>query len=301
MAVPELVRAHKSRGRHIEVGANRIFVRDEGTGPVVLLVHGVPSSSFLFRKMITRLASSGLRVVAFDFLGTGLSDKPRSGSYDWHSQAELIGGVLDALDIREVHLVVHDIGGPIGVEWAVRNPDRVRSLTVTNTLLNVAEFRPPFPMWMFRVPLLRHIVFATLSAAGFLFLMRKLGVRDGTKVTYADMKAWIWLLKTGGGRRSFLSIMDGFRLTEDHAAYLRNGLRAMSVPIQTVWGVHDVGIPISQRDYVLQNFAVEESHELEAAHFLQEEVPEELSKRITDFVDSVSSRADAPFEHSRAS
>ena len=99
----------------------------------MVLLHGVPASSFLYRKVIPQLADQGLRAIAFDFPGLGLADRPQPFDYSWSGLARWLGEAIDALGLDRCHLVVHDIGGPIGCEWAVRNPDRVLSLTALNT------------------------------------------------------------------------------------------------------------------------------------------------------------------------
>ena len=172
MRKPALVKEHEAAGRYLEVNGRKIFVREQGEGPAVLLVHGVPSSSFLYRKMLGPLAARGLRAISFDFLGIGLSDKPKGVPYDWHALAEWLKSIVEALELREVHLVIHDIGGPIGAEWAIDSPERVRSITILNTLLDVGGFSPPFPMWTYRVPGLRHVAFDTMHPSAMLPLFQ---------------------------------------------------------------------------------------------------------------------------------
>src|SRR3954462_13317186 len=149
MRVPEATREaiaiHQAAGRRFEAGEVKSFVRDQppsgGTGSAVVLVHGVPSSSFLYRKMIPALAQQGLRAIAFDFPGLGLADRPEDFDYSWSGLARWMGQAIDALGIGRCHLVVHDIGGPIACEWGGRKPDRVVSLTGLNTMLGGAGVR----------------------------------------------------------------------------------------------------------------------------------------------------------------
>ena len=115
MKRPRLVEEHEAAGKRIIAEGQHIFVREEGEGEPILLLHGVPSSSFLYRKMLPELASKGFRAVSFDFPGVGLSDKPKDIEYDWHALAEWVGRVVDTLKLPPVHLVVHDNAGPIGV------------------------------------------------------------------------------------------------------------------------------------------------------------------------------------------
>ena len=120
--VAQVIDIHSAAGRRFDAGGVRSFVREQGDGPAVVLLHGVPASSFLYRKVIPRLADQGLRAIAFDFPGLGLADRPRDFDYSWSGLARWLGEAIDALGLDRCHLVVHDIGGPIGCEWAVAQP-----------------------------------------------------------------------------------------------------------------------------------------------------------------------------------
>jgi pimeloyl-ACP methyl ester carboxylesterase len=281
---PKLVAEHEAAGRYVEVRGQRIFVREEGEGPAVLLLHGVPASSFLYRKILPRLAQRSLRGVAFDFPGMGLSDKPRGAPYDWHALAGWTEDIVDALGLEDVHLVVHDIAGPIGVEWTIDHPTRVQTLTITNTLLDVASFHRPFPMNTFVIPGLRHLSFLSQSVPLFLPLMRARGVKDPSGMGPEEIEAYIWLLKQKEGKDSFLSIMAGFDLSPEHRDRLRDGLLRLGLPMQVVWGKHEVAIPKHQLDYIRETFPLEREHLVEARHFLQEDQAEEVTRHIADFV-----------------
>jgi len=283
MRKPRLVEEHEAAGKRIVVDDHHIFVREEGEGEPVLLLHGVPSSSFLFRKMLPELADHGLRAISFDFPGVGLSDKPKDIDYDWHSLADWVGHVVDALALPPVHLVLHDIAGPIGAEWAIKNPVKVRSITVTNTLLDVAHFTPPFPMWTFRVPVMRHLAFSTMSTKAMLPLFRYSGVKNPDAVDEDVVASYIYLLKNNGGHHSFLEIMDGFDLSEKHRDWLRDGLLAIDKPMQLIWGEQEIAIPKSQLHYIKQVFPLRADHRVDARHFLQEEQPAVISAHIAAF------------------
>ena len=127
-ATREAIEIHRAAGRRFEAGGVASFVREQGRGAPVVLLHGVPTSSFLYRKMMPVLADEGLRAIAFDFPGLGLADRPVDFDYTWSGLARWLGQAVDALELDRFHLVVHDIGGPIGCEWAVTNADRVLSL-----------------------------------------------------------------------------------------------------------------------------------------------------------------------------
>lgn len=287
MKKPRLVEEHEAAGKRIVIDDCHIFVREEGEGEPVLLLHGVPSSSFLYRKMLPELAQKGLRAISFDFPGVGLSDKPKDIEYDWHALARWVGKIVDALELPPVHLVLHDIAGPIGAEWAIQNPVKVRSITITNTLMDVADFTPPFPMWMFRVPAMRHVVFSAMSTKMTMPIFRHSGVKNPDAVDEDVIDSYIYLLKNNGGHHSFLAIMDGFVLTESHRDFLRDGLLAIEKPIQLVWGEQEIAIPKAQLHYIKQVLPLRAEHMVDARHFLQEEHPAVISAHVAAFAGSI--------------
>ncbi|MGH3441902.1 MAG: haloalkane dehalogenase [Nitriliruptorales bacterium] len=121
--------------RYVEVEDLRLARVDEGEGHPVVLVHGEPTWSFLWRKVLPPLLDAGSRVVVPDQVGFGRSDKP--ARRDWYSYDRLVESFtahLDAAGLDEpVTLVVHDWGGPVGLRWAVENPDRVARLVILDT------------------------------------------------------------------------------------------------------------------------------------------------------------------------
>jgi haloalkane dehalogenase len=116
----------------VEIDGARMHYVDEGHGPTVLMVHGTPTWSFLYRHLVRALRDR-YRCVVPDHLGFGLSDKPAGDAYRPQDQARRLGAFVDALGLKDVALVVHDFGGPIGLGWALEHPDAVRRLVVFNT------------------------------------------------------------------------------------------------------------------------------------------------------------------------
>lgn len=116
----------------MDVGGARVHYLDEGGGPVLLLLHGNPTWSFLYRGLVHRLAGS-FRCVAPDHPGFGLSAAPDGYGHTAAEHTDVLTALVEALDLRDVVLVAHDWGGPIGVAAAARRPGRYRGLVVANT------------------------------------------------------------------------------------------------------------------------------------------------------------------------
>ena len=123
-----------------EVGGLRLAHVDVGEGPPVVMVHGSPTWSFIWRKMIPPLRDAGYRCIAPDNAGYGRSDKPLDPAwYSVEQHAGLTGTLLEDLDLRDVTLVVHDWGGPIGLTLALAHPDRVARVVILDTAVDPRE------------------------------------------------------------------------------------------------------------------------------------------------------------------
>lgn len=122
-------------GRFFDRNGTRLHYLDEGSGEPVVMLHGNPTWSFYYRRLVLALRG-GYRVIVPDHVGCGRSDKPPSDRYDYSlaSRIDDLTALLEHLGVREnVTLVVHDWGGMIGLAWAVRHPERVKRLVVLNT------------------------------------------------------------------------------------------------------------------------------------------------------------------------
>ncbi len=133
--------------------ALRVHYVDEGPpdGPPVLLLHGEPSWSYLYRKMIPVLASAGLRAIAPDLIGFGRSDKPAARSdYTYQRHVDWMREVLLRLDLKGVTLVCQDWGGLIGLRLAAEHPERFSRIVAANTFLPTGDQRPPDAFFAWR-------------------------------------------------------------------------------------------------------------------------------------------------------
>ena len=131
---------------YVEQDGLRLHYLDEGDGPAVLLLHGEPTWSYLYRKVIPELTPTA-RAIAPDYLGFGRSDKPLRAedyTYDFHVRA--IRRLVEELDLRDATVVVQDWGGPVGLRVAVENPDRIGKLVIMNT--GIGGGRPPSDEWL---------------------------------------------------------------------------------------------------------------------------------------------------------
>ncbi len=210
-----IIRQHESNGKYIAIDGIKTFYLDTGTGPIVFCIHGVPTSSFLYRKVAQQLQLQGLRAIAIDLPGLGLSDRPENFNYIFSEFGSFCNSFLDELKIDAVHLLIHDIGTPIGLSMAAQNSSRIKSITVLNSMLDVEHFVKPLPMRPFEKPVLGEAELAMLTPLTFPLMMKGAGVVNMDVISHEEMAAYIHLLKREDGGKAFLKIMRSFEQTKE--------------------------------------------------------------------------------------
>jgi len=270
MTSTEVVADHRAAGRSFTADGVTGFVREAGDGETVLCMHGVPTSSFLYRKVLDELAARDLRGVAFDLPGLGLADRPENFDYTWTGLGQYCVSAVDALGLEHFHLVVHDLGGPVGFELAAAMPDRVKSLTVLNTIVDVDTFKRPWSMEPFARRGIGEVYLRALSKPAFRMLMSLQGVADRSAVPNAELDAYVDLLKREDGGRAFLRIMRGFERTAVKRDLYRAVLASDRYPVQVVWGTRDPALKVDIHGEAARRAAgVDTIHRLPGKHFLQ--------------------------------
>ena len=284
MTVRQHLEAHRTAGRMVTAAGVRTFVREEGDtdAPAVLCLHGVPASSYLYRKVLPELASRGCRGIAWDLPGLGFADRPRVHDYSWSGLARWSHALVDHLGLDQVHLVLHDIGGPVGLLLAEQLGDRVRSTTLLNTIVDPVGFRPPLVMKPFTVPVLGELALASMFDAGVLALWRWQGVVGD--VPDDELLAHHRLLLRGDRGRAFLRIMRSYEYDERTGARMRAGLHA-APHRQVVWGELDPALRVETYGELARSMAgVDTIQRLPAKHFLQEDCPAEVAEAVARLV-----------------
>jgi haloalkane dehalogenase len=139
-------------------GEHRIYVRDyPGEEPALVLLHGFPDNLHLYDRLVPGL-SPPRRVVTFDFLGWGVSDKPAGYPYTAANQTGDLDAVIAHLMLDHVVLVAHDASGPPAIDWALDHPERVAALVLLNTYYGwMPSLRPPEAILLFSLPLVRNL------------------------------------------------------------------------------------------------------------------------------------------------
>jgi pimeloyl-ACP methyl ester carboxylesterase len=264
----------------VPVDGLKIGYRELGEGPPVLLVHGWPTSSHLWRDVMPAMAG-GNRVIAVDLPGFGVSDKPVDAPYDFAFFERALEGLLEALGVAEVGIAVHDLGGPVGVHWAIRNPDRVTRLALLNTLL----FPPFAPEVMeFVTQLMTPGEREKLTSREGLGELMRLAFADDANVSEDLLDAIVAPFPDDASRLALARAGVGLDL--EGLAEIDKRFSELRMPLRAVYGEQDGVLP----DVAETMARVKREHpdtEVTAlpdcGHFLQEEAPERVGELLAEF------------------
>lgn len=275
-----VVAAHRGLGREFAAAGTRSFVREAGAGEAVVCIHGIPASSFLYRRLLPVLARRGLRGVAFDLPGLGFAERPATFRYDWTGLGAWSAAAVDALALGRFHLVVHDFGGPVGFELCALMPERIRSLTILNTVVDVEHFHRPWALELLARPPLSDAALRVFPRSAFRTLMRRVGIADATATSDAELDAWLELLRRGDGGRACVRMATGLERTPAKSARYTGALRALPAPIQILWGVHDPVLKLTVAGAEAARLTGAPLHLLPGKHFLQEDCHEAIGVHV---------------------
>ena len=264
----------------VRAGDLTLAYREQGSGPAVLLLHGWPTSSYLWRNVMPAIARSR-RVIALDLPGFGGSDKPAGAHYGFALFERAIDDFLAAVGVGEVALAGHDIGGPVAAHWAIGHQERVTGLALLNTLVY-----PEFSDAVFEfvkaasTPGTRE----QLTSPQGLEAAMRLGIADEANVTDEMLAAVREPFQTDAERRSLADA--GIGLEPEVFSDIARDLPSLRMPVRLVYGEEDRILPdIATTMARLQRDVP--GAELTAlpgvGHFLQEEAPEQVGELLAEF------------------
>jgi len=266
----------------LDLDGLRLHYLDEGAGDPVLLLHGEPTWSFLWRRLIPLLAARA-RVIAPDLLGFGRSDKPTdSGWYSYDRHVETIARLVAALDLRRLTVVVHDWGGPIGLRLAVEHEERVERLVILDTGIGAGS--APSETWLRFRAVVRELGgeldIGRLVAAG-----TAQGLSDDVRAGYDAP------FPTGESKAGALAFPELVPTEPEHPSAaamrrVRDALQAWRKPALVVWGAEDAVLPARVAERFVELLPDARGPLLldGASHFLQEDRPDELAASILGFI-----------------
>ncbi len=268
---------------HLVVDGVRLAYRDRGEGPPVVFIHGTPSHAYEWRDIMPRIEAEGFRTIAYDLLGYGLSERPVDRDTSVAAQTGLLEHLLDALDIDRADIVAHDIGGAIGLRFAVAHPGRVRRLLLIDS---VSYDSWPSPTW-------RRIIdenlddFTSMSQDAFDDMLTRqltMTVADASRMTGDVLQAYLAPHSSPLGRVSFFE----HQVRHYDAKYteeISGRLEHLTMPVRILWGEKDQWQPLHYAKRL--SGAIPDATLVtvpEAGHFLMEDAPGRVVEEIRDFL-----------------
>lgn len=275
-----------------ELNGFKYHFLDQGAGDPIVMIHGNPTWSFYYRRLVTEL-SPHFRTIVPDHIGCGLSDKPDPKAYNYTLQSRVddIAAFLDHLELKEkITLVVHDWGGMIGMAYALEHQDRISRII----LMNTASFFPPkgkkLPFRLWAVRNIRPL--ASLGVLGFnLFSVGALYMAS-RKGLSKDVKAGL----TGPyncwkNRIATLKFVQDIPVKEKDPSYSlvkyvdENLYKLAEIPMLICWGEHDFVFDSEYFAEWQRRFPNAEAHLFsDAGHYVLEDVPDKIVIYVKDFL-----------------
>lgn len=277
--------------RYATVDGHRIFYREAGRpgAPAVVLLHGFPTSSYMFRDLVPALADA-FHVIAPDHLGFGLSDAPTTDEFDYTFDAlsALTAGLLHGLGVPRYAIYVQDYGAPIGWRLALAEPTAITAIISQNGNAYDAGFVEAFwkAVWDYQAagtPEAEAVVrqFLTLEATRWQYIT---GVSDESLV---DPESWYHdyaLLSRPGNDEVQLALFRDYATNSPLYPKLHDYFRTTGVPLLAVWGRGDEIFGSDGARAFADDLPDAEIHLLDGGHFLLETALDDVARLIRDFL-----------------
>ncbi len=272
--------------KSIEVGSLQWFYREakpvgKSDALPVLLLHGLPSQSYCWSTLMPDLAEKGLRAIAPDWLGSGLSAKPdkRDFAYTPDAFIDALGNFLQSLEIKRFNLVVQGFLSTVGLQYALRHKDQIERLAILNTPLS-ADAQLPWKMQQWGWPLIGDML-----TQDPLLVDRTL--EAGCCYRIEDKHLDVYrkpFLKTSDTGRSLLATIKNLQMKQSMAE-IQSGFRDWERPILIVWGMKDPWLPFTQTQEFAKTLRDVELVQLEeSGHYPQEHWSGDVSESLLPFL-----------------
>jgi pimeloyl-ACP methyl ester carboxylesterase len=269
--------------RYMNLSGQQLHYIDEGHGETIVFVHGTPSWSFDFRKVIVELRRR-YRCVAPDHIGFGLSDKPAHYDYSIKQHADTLEQFIGQMGLTNITLVLHDFGGPIGFHYALKYPENVKSIVVMNSWLWDFSDEPVFKNFrkIINSPI-TPFLYKQLNFSPKYLLPKSFGKkRPSRKILKHYTSPFANSSQRNGAlafARSLVNDQHWFESLWQKKQLLQH------MPILFIWGMKDRFIQPAFLDKFLKGFSESSIKKLDdCGHFPQEENPQEVTAAIQAFL-----------------
>lgn len=283
---------HRAQQHYFNANGGKIAYTDTGSGDVLVMLHGVPTSSWMYRKMLPNLQQH-FRIITIDFLGYGSSDKPISNTsnYTFESQAQYVNELLSSLSVKNHSLLFHDMGGLVGWELLaqdVRKEAYIDNVVILNTIISKHGFNHPNYQKGFYAKEMAKAYSNNLSSATILNMtFDHMGLTNTITLTENECRGYVVPMKEGSDEALY-EFFTGFNdlLFEKLNANIQS-LKSFQGESLILWGAEDDVLTTEQLPHLQKVLDIknENIHIFENnSHFLAEEIPDILNMNIIDFM-----------------
>lgn len=269
--------------RYISLSAGNMHYVDEGSGDIILFVHGTPTWSFLYRDFIKGLSKSQ-RCIAVDHLGFGLSEKPEKSAVRPQDHAQNLSEFIQKLNLKNITLVVHDFGGPIGLGAALDQPERIHQVVMFNTWLWETASNPA-------VKKIDNIAHSWLGKFLYLNLnfspkvLLKKGFADKSQLPKEIHRQYIRPFPTKTSRQPLLRLAESLYGSSEWYQEQWEKLDILTdKPWLILWGTKDEFITPDYLERWINRLPNAETHTYDCGHFVQEEKTDESISSLSQFL-----------------
>jgi haloalkane dehalogenase len=277
---------------HVPREQGSVYGRDyKGTDPAFVLTHGFPDNLKIYDDLVPYLVASGRRVVAFDFLGYGASDKPAGAVYGFEQQLGDLEAIVEALHLEKIIPVGHDAGGPAAINFAIDHPDRVASLCVLNTFYAATPtLRLPELIELFATPGLKALTDAILESPEQLawvlrFQQKKFleTLPEKHKASFESVLAPIindTFMKQPSSGPAFVQMTSHILEEVTRNTKRIPEMEALDMPIKLIWGGNDPYLSTDVAKDFRSHLKHSSLHVIPAGHWLQVDAPAQVAKEM---------------------
>lgn len=268
---------------YFDINGQKLHYIDEGKGETILFVHGTPSWSFDYRNVIKKLKEN-YRCIAIDHIGFGLSDKPEHYDYSTQNHSKTLEKFVLEKNLENITIVVHDFGGPIGLNFAIKHPEKIKRLVILNSWLWSSKTNPEFIKLskILKSPLLPFL-YRYLNFSPKFILPKSFG---DNKISKKLLKQYTKPFANKTQRNGALAFAKSLLNDQDWFEELWNNRQAISnKPTLFIWGIKDSVIKPHNLEKFQSSFNNSTILKLETSgHFPQEEQPEKVTRAMFDFL-----------------
>jgi pimeloyl-ACP methyl ester carboxylesterase len=270
--------------KKIKIGSLEWFYRQvEGNGekPPVILLHGIPAHSFIWRGLMTQLEAKGFEAIAPDWIGSGFSAKPEKREFAYTPEAfsGALSEFLAALAVDRCSLIIQGFVATAGILYAIANPDKIDRLIILNTPLTEAA-KLPWKMQQWGIPFVGDML-----TQDPILVDRTLEGGSGFIIRDADLEIYrLPYRQSSAVGRALVATVQNLQLKETSQA-IQTGLSDFSSPTQIIWGIADPWLEVTEIEALAKtNQNIELVNLPEAKHYPQEHFATEMGETVLNFL-----------------